>query len=74
MISAALFVMTLVWPRWVEEIFGVEPDSGSGAFELMIVIGFAVVAAASATDAIVAWRRARFRRLRATERDRLAEG
>jgi hypothetical protein len=73
-ISAALLVLTLVWPQWIEGIFGAEPDSGDGAFELMIVIGFAVVAAAFSTDVIVALRRARVRRLLAAEPDRLVEG
>jgi hypothetical protein len=73
-ISAALLVLTLAWPQWIEGIFDAEPDSGDGAFELMIVIGLAVVAAAFSADAIVAWRRARSRRVRPAETDRLVEG
>lgn len=73
-ISAVLLVLTLVWPQWIEGIFGVEPDSGDGSFELVVVLGLAVVAVASSTDAILAWRRARVRRLRADGPDRLVEG
>ena len=74
MIAAALLVLTLVWPQWIEGIFEAEPDSGDGSFELMIVIGLAVIAAAFSTDAIVAWRKARSRRLPAAEQNRLIEG
>jgi hypothetical protein len=73
-ISAALLVLTLVWPQWIEGIFEAEPDSGDGSFELMIVIALAVVAVAFSADAIVAWRKARSRRLPAAEPDRLVEG
>lgn len=29
----ALLALTAAWPDWIEEIFGVEPDGGSGALE-----------------------------------------
>jgi hypothetical protein len=28
-----LFILTLVWPRWLELVFGFDPDHGSGAAE-----------------------------------------
>ena len=32
-ISGALLVLTVVWADWIELVFGVDPDSGSGQLE-----------------------------------------
>jgi hypothetical protein len=45
-IGAALSLLTLVWSEWIEEIFGVDPDGGSGSLEWIIALGFLVVAIA----------------------------
>jgi hypothetical protein len=73
-ISAALLMLTLIWPQWIEGIFGVEPDSGDGSFELMVVLGLAALAVASSAEVIVGWRRARLRRPPSSEPDRFVEG
>jgi hypothetical protein len=54
-------VLTVVWPAWIEGIFGWDPDGHSGAFEVLIVAG---LAAAAACLVVAAWgeRRARRRR------------
>jgi hypothetical protein len=36
--------LTAVWPDWIEEVFGVEPDGGSGAVEFGLVGLLAVCA------------------------------
>jgi hypothetical protein len=73
-ISAALLMLTLTWPQWIEGIFGVEPDSGDGSFELMVVLGLAALAVASSAEVIAGWRRARLRRPPPSEPDRFVEG
>ena len=38
-VSAMLLVLTLVNAEWIEEVFGVEPDAGSGVLEWAITLG-----------------------------------
>ena len=35
--NAALVIMTLVWKDWIEIVFKVDPDAGSGAVEWTVV-------------------------------------
>jgi hypothetical protein len=56
-ISAALCVLTLVTPEWIEELTGLEPDVGSGALEWIIAGVFLVAAVASAVLAHRDYRR-----------------
>jgi hypothetical protein len=37
-VTGLLLVLTLVWPEWIEMIFHVDPDDGSGALEVAIVV------------------------------------
>ncbi|MGW5781057.1 ABC transporter permease [Streptomyces sp. NPDC003863] len=59
-LSGLLFLLTLVWPAWIEEVFGVDPDQHSGALEWVIV---GVALCATVTFSLLA--RAEFRRARA---------
>jgi hypothetical protein len=43
-VSAALCVLTVAFPEWIEESTGLQPDAGSGALE-WIVAGVFLVAA-----------------------------
>lgn len=58
-VSAVLFLFTLFTREWVEIVFHVNPDSGTGAFEWMIVVLAATVTVASFLLACWEWRRAR---------------
>ncbi|MFF4353103.1 ABC transporter permease [Streptomyces sp. NPDC001530] len=54
-----LFLVTLIWPDWIEAVFGVDPDQHSGAFEWAIV---ALTLCATATFSLLA--RGEFRKAR----------
>ncbi len=58
-ITCILFVITLMWRDWIEIVFGVDPDSGNGWLEWLIV---GVLSAVMITLFVLAryeWRRAR---------------
>jgi hypothetical protein len=38
-LSASLFVETLLLPDWIEVVFGIDPDRGSGALEVLMSLG-----------------------------------
>ena len=49
--NAVLLVMTVLWKDWIEIVFNVDPDAGSGALEwaivavtLLLTIAFVVLA------------------------------
>ncbi|MFD7905536.1 ABC transporter permease [Kitasatospora sp. NPDC059722] len=56
-LSGLLFLITLVWPQWIETLLGVDPDAGSGAAEWLVVALAAAVTAACALGARTEWRR-----------------
>jgi ABC-type thiamin/hydroxymethylpyrimidine transport system permease subunit len=56
-ISIALGVLTLVFPEWIEELTGLEPDAGSGALEWIIAGVFLVGAVVAAVLARRDYRR-----------------
>lgn len=45
-VSACLFVLTLVTREWIELVFEVEPDGGSGTLEWAIAFAFLLAAVA----------------------------
>jgi hypothetical protein len=57
-LSVALAVVTLVWPDWIELVFGIDPDEGSGTAEWLITGVCTVAAIISFALARIEWRRA----------------
>lgn len=53
MIGATLFALSLAFPRWIEALTGLEPDSGSGHAELSVASAFLMMAICCST---LAWR------------------
>lgn len=58
-LSFASLAATLVDPEWIEAVFGVEPDGGSGALEWGLTLVLAAMALVTASLAWAEWRRAR---------------
>jgi hypothetical protein len=56
--SALALLATLLWREWIELVFHVDPDGGSGALEWLIVAVTATAALGCASLAPVEWRRA----------------
>jgi hypothetical protein len=56
-VGLVLFIVTLISREWIEEVFGVDPDNGSGALEYIIAIGLLAIAVVSAFLARREWTR-----------------
>ena len=57
-VTGILFVITLVWHNWVEIIFNVDPDQGSGLLEWLVVGALLVVTIVLFVLARYEWRKA----------------
>jgi hypothetical protein len=57
-LTTVLFLVTLLSRDWIERIFHVEPDAGSGTMEWLIVAVLFVVSLALIVAARTEWRRA----------------
>lgn len=52
---AVLAAVTAAWPQWIELVFRVDPDHGSGGAEWALVAAFAAAAILAATAASSEW-------------------
>ncbi|MGI8459870.1 MAG: hypothetical protein ACR2LI_17375 [Propionibacteriaceae bacterium] len=43
-VAGVLTVLTLVWPTWIESLFGAAPDAGGGEAEWLVALVFAAAA------------------------------
>ncbi len=58
-VFAAIFAVTLLWPDWIELVFGADPDRGSGEDEWAIVAASGALALVAIFIARMEWRRLR---------------
>jgi tetrahydromethanopterin S-methyltransferase subunit E len=61
-VTGILAVVTVFWHDWIEAVFGVDPDHGSGAAERLVVASLLVVTVVLAAGARLEWHRARLAR------------
>jgi undecaprenyl pyrophosphate phosphatase UppP len=56
-ITGIMAVVTLFWHDWIETVFGVDPDKGSGSAEWLVVVILLLVTVVLAVAARLEWRR-----------------
>lgn len=56
-ISAACLALTAVWPRWMEDVVGLEPDGGDGSTEWGWALALSVVTVVCIVSAGQKWKR-----------------
>lgn len=52
-----LALLTVLWPEWIERLFGFDPDHASGRLEWAFVAALAVAAVSASVATRVEWRR-----------------
>jgi hypothetical protein len=55
-VASVMCAVTVAWPAWIETVFGVDPDHGSGWLEWLIVAVLAIAAVACGALARADWR------------------
>jgi hypothetical protein len=57
LITGIMAVVTVFWHDWIEVIFRIDPDKGSGSGERLVVLLLLLVTAVLAVAARLEWRR-----------------
>ena len=57
-LTGLLAVVTGIWPDWIEIVFGIDPDKGSGSLEWVIVLALFAIAVTLGARARLTWQRA----------------
>jgi len=55
-LSACALALTLVWPRWIEDVFGLEPDGGDGSTEWGLALVLLGITLTASIGAVRDWR------------------
>jgi hypothetical protein len=57
-VTGIVAVITLFWHDWIEAVFRIDPDSGNGSAEWLIVLAVLLTTVTLASGARREWRRA----------------
>ena len=57
--GGVLAILTLVRREWIETLFRIDPDQGSGSLEWIVVVALLVIAVGAGARAGREWRQAR---------------
>jgi len=57
-LSALMLVIASVWPQWIEAVFGVDPDGGTGEAEWGVAVGLCAFTLLMFVAARREWKRA----------------
>ena len=58
-VTGVATVITLLWHDWIETVFGVSPDTGTGSTEWLVVAVLMTVTVTLVVGVRLEWRRAR---------------
>ena len=57
-VTGVMLVVTALWPDWIERVFAVDPDGGSGELEWLLVAALALATVVLGLLARAEWVRA----------------